>query len=575
MTFNDGSASASAGAPQHSTLLDSYGANRPAWEVAGVDYHVGVPAGLALRDPATISMAGVSVNTSTRTITVTGNNVTLDGYNFALNGGWGVNIQGSNTTILNSNFEVGANNNTPIYGLPSAGNITVRYCTIDGNRDPDIGGLVVFRGTGTVTVEHSWLFDAGSDMVQVHTEGRAAGLVLQYNLIENAGMAPGAHGDYTQFMGGPYSATINYNTTIQNGGTTQGFMVEPDVGSEAGVIVSGEIGNNVFTATDGINVFTGVTVPDIVNSFTVHDNYFDPRGTLVGLSVGGIRGGENDSSSRTVYVHNVNMVNGSVEQDSNAPTTPTPAPTPTPVGSVLLGDANANTIYAGAGNDQMAGNDGNDTLSGNAGNDVIAGGNGNDGLLGGEGFDFIAGGAGDDAIMGQNGNDMLWGDDNSGGVGNDGIDGGDGNDTIIGQGGNDTIVGGTGNDAIAGGDGVDMLYGHAGADIIFGGNGADLITGGAGADVLRGEGGGDLFVFNFGDNGDLIQGFNQGGVRDGLDLRGYFNATGYTGTNPLADGIMNVVQSGVDADVYLNGAFAFRIEGVTAAAIDNSYVISQ
>jgi Ca2+-binding RTX toxin-like protein len=276
-----------------------------------------------------------------------------------------------------------------------------------------------------------------------------------------------------------------------------------------------------------------------------------------------------DAAGNTSAASTALRVNVDTQTDTAAPTYGTAA------GDVLMGDANANTVYAGAGNDQIAGNDGNDTLSGDAGNDVIAAGDGQDAILGGDGNDMVAGGAGNDAIMGQNGNDTLWGDDNSTAAGNDAIDGGDGNDTIFAGSGNDTIVGGTGNDAIAGGDGVDMLYGNAGADIIFGGDGADLIVGGQGADVLRGEGGGDLFVFNFGDNGDLIQGFNAGGVRDGLDLRGYFNATGYTGTNPLADGIMNVVQSGVDADVYLNGAFAFRIEGVTAAAIDNSYVISQ
>jgi Ca2+-binding RTX toxin-like protein len=240
-----------------------------------------------------------------------------------------------------------------------------------------------------------------------------------------------------------------------------------------------------------------------------------------------------------------------------------------------LGASGDDGIDGGNGNDTLLGLGGSDTLVGGAGYDTIAGGDGNDRVLGGEADDLVAGGAGDDAIMGQAGNDVILGDDNSTAAGNDAIDGGDGNDTIVGQGGNDTLVGGTGNDAMAGGDGVDILNGHAGADIIFGGNGADLITGGAGADILRGEAGGDLFVFNFGDNGDLIQGFNQGGVRDGFDLRGYFNATGYIGTNPIADGIMNVVQSGADTDVYLNGSFAFRIEGVTAAAIDNSYFISQ
>ena len=132
MAVNDGSANAPAGAPQFPNLLAAYGANRPAWEVAGVDYHVGVPQGLALKNPATISMAGVSVNTTTHIVTVTGNNVTLDGYDFSLNGGWQVTTQAANTKIANSNFVVGSNDLLPIVGTPTASNLDIVNCTIDG-----------------------------------------------------------------------------------------------------------------------------------------------------------------------------------------------------------------------------------------------------------------------------------------------------------------------------------------------------------------------------------------------------------------------------------------------------------
>src|SRR6266478_6279108 len=62
----DGAGGASPSMPQHPNLLDGY-AVRPTWEVAGVDYAVG-PTSTPLKDPATISMAGVSINSSTRTI---------------------------------------------------------------------------------------------------------------------------------------------------------------------------------------------------------------------------------------------------------------------------------------------------------------------------------------------------------------------------------------------------------------------------------------------------------------------------------------------------------------------------
>src|SRR5215471_9473988 len=107
--YKDGSATAPAGTPQLPTVLSGYQV-RPPWQVAGVDYAVGIPTGTVLKDPGTINMPGVSVNTSTHIVTVTGNNVTLSGYDFSLNGGWGVYITGTGATIQDSYFRVGSNN---------------------------------------------------------------------------------------------------------------------------------------------------------------------------------------------------------------------------------------------------------------------------------------------------------------------------------------------------------------------------------------------------------------------------------------------------------------------------------
>ena len=123
-TLGDGSANAPAGTPQMPDLLNG-NAVRPPWEVAGVDYAVGIPSGTTLKDPSTISMAGVSVNTSSHVVTVTGNNVTLHGYDFSLNGGWEVYVSGaSNTVIENSKLLVGSNNLVPIQSNSAASNQT-------------------------------------------------------------------------------------------------------------------------------------------------------------------------------------------------------------------------------------------------------------------------------------------------------------------------------------------------------------------------------------------------------------------------------------------------------------------
>ncbi len=71
---------------------------------------------------------------STR-LTVTGNNVTLSGYDFSLNGGWQVDASGDRDTIENSNFMVGANELVPIVAGASSTNLSVLHNTIDGSGD--------------------------------------------------------------------------------------------------------------------------------------------------------------------------------------------------------------------------------------------------------------------------------------------------------------------------------------------------------------------------------------------------------------------------------------------------------
>jgi hypothetical protein len=312
MATNDGSANAPAGAPQRPNLLDSY-AVHPDWDVAGVDYRVGVPEGLALKNPATISMPGVTVNTANQTIRVTGNNVTLDGYDFSLNGGWQVTVTAANTRIENSKFMIGSNEYMPIVGTSDATNLYVGYCEVDG-QDYNVGWGTLINWNGVdLTVEYCWLHDSGGDIVQGSNGGQ---FNLRYNLIEQAGQASGAHGDFLQVIGGdPYSASILYNTTVQTSGFTQGFMLEPDIGSTLGKVSSAEFGNNTMITTGGSvqYYFTGVTAADIVNTVTWHDNYFAGGG----LAPGGVRSGPNDSSPKTIFVNNVNMVSGAVVQDAN------------------------------------------------------------------------------------------------------------------------------------------------------------------------------------------------------------------------------------------------------------------
>ncbi|HEX8586035.1 MAG TPA: M10 family metallopeptidase C-terminal domain-containing protein [Allosphingosinicella sp.] len=91
-------------------------------------------------------------------------------------------------------------------------------------------------------------------------------------------------------------------------------------------------------------------------------------------------------------------------------------------GQVLTGNASANRLYAGAGNDTLHGLGGNDQIEGNGGNDILFGGDGADGMWGNDGDDTIEGGAGQDSLSGGAGNDILRGEQGDQVFGNDGND---------------------------------------------------------------------------------------------------------------------------------------------------------
>ncbi|MEH2117915.1 DUF4347 domain-containing protein [Nostoc sp.] len=140
-------------------------------------------------------------------------------------------------------------------------------------------------------------------------------------------------------------------------------------------------------------------------------------------------------------------------------------------------------------------------------------------------------------------------------------------DVINGQGGNDRIDGKSGNDLLRGGTGNDTLVGSAGDDILIGGKGSNNLSGGAGNDILLvgdydadyssddqeqndilyGGSGNDQFIYQSYSTNNIIIDFNQS--EDKLVLTNVFKNQGYTGSNPIADGYLQFVQSGTATKV--------------------------
>jgi Ca2+-binding RTX toxin-like protein len=178
------------------------------------------------------------------------------------------------------------------------------------------------------------------------------------------------------------------------------------------------------------------------------------------------------------------------------------------------GNALANRIEGGVGNDLLRGWAGNDVLVGNAGNDTLDGGLGIDTMQGGLGNDVYrvdstkdvvveAANGGTDRVessvsytLSDNVEDLLLtGTAKMYGYGN-----------ALGN----TITGNAAMNDLRGNDGNDKLYGGDSGDILRGGDGDDLLDGGTGADTMYGGNGDDIYMVD--NKGDKAIDVANGGI---------------------------------------------------------------
>jgi hypothetical protein len=281
--FDDGRAQASEGPPQLSTLLTGYAA-RPPWSVAGVDYAVGAPQGLELKDPASISASGVSVDAARLTVFVDGEGVVLDGYDFGRGGGWGVYINPSakGTVIRNSRFGVGAAKLVPIHAARQSGDLSVSHCTFDGGAGADgtVWALIAYSGSGVFSAEHNIFADAPADAIDFDTGSMTT--IVRYNLFEDLGSAAGSHPDTVQYVSVDASdSVIDFNTVYEpHPSGLQGIQLSAQLKSK---ISRTRIMNNTLIARGpGIDmsysIAVGQTSDSEVDGVVVANNYLDVRG---------------------------------------------------------------------------------------------------------------------------------------------------------------------------------------------------------------------------------------------------------------------------------------------------------
>jgi hypothetical protein len=332
---DNGKSGAPAGAPQFPSLFANYKV-RPPFNAPGADYRVGFdtnkyPTTASMKNPMPNGLSGKpdaglgpnAVYSNDHRITINDNNVTVEGYDFSLNGGLLVYAAANNITIDNCYFKIGANARGCI-GMVGAG-LMVTNCELDGggiNTNP-AAPLIQFYGTGSMVLRYCYLHSSYYQHVQFSFANPSN--IFQYNLFVNSGFGgagQGAHGDWIMQAGGNFpDIEVNGNVFIQNTlntvAQTQGISlcaVDPSLTTTFNVI------NNVLISTGGTGGSgTGNTNYLVImyeggwsGVASVKNNYCDPTSCL-GFNNNGnpwLFNGTAKAGSSLVVSGNINMLNG-------------------------------------------------------------------------------------------------------------------------------------------------------------------------------------------------------------------------------------------------------------------------
>jgi len=271
----DGCPGAPAGTPQLPNLLNSY-LVRPSWNVAAVDYHVGIPTGTVLTDwqamtPTSLGNPGGSVSFGpNNVITIGSGSYTFNNIDFSQHGGASLFTNSATAmTFNNCNWAYSTQLTGFTYCIQDQGGaqITVTNCKLDLSNATQPNAF--FGHAGPITVTYSHLKNTQQHFFECSRNTNFTGTltaIIKYNLFDDAVPAAGAHVNYFQVTGtvgtgtvtGTMSVHIEYNTTYQTSAFSRFETVTISNASPALVtLVSGDTAAN----TNQIKFATTGTLP--------------------------------------------------------------------------------------------------------------------------------------------------------------------------------------------------------------------------------------------------------------------------------------------------------------------------
>jgi hypothetical protein len=318
---NDGSGNALAGTPVNPNLLSGYSV-LPPWKVAGVDYAVGVPKGTSLKDPfpggaldpALVAMGGKVTGLQIDFKGV--DNIVIDSFDFSLEGGWAIIIEGNGATVKNSNFKMSSNSYWYISTAGTPVGLNILNNTIDGGTSTF--QLLQLQADGTTTIAYNLIKNAYVQFIQALPAASGNSIqIVQNNYFENAseGNSNSWIQDYSQTNGVWKDIEINFNTFVQNApnAVTQGVSVLSAGNNKASALAESVSNNTIIaSATSGVTYAIIVDTTWLNGSAAVNSNYFDTSGIMdaplfVGLFTTGNAGPYNGTASES---GNFNMNSG-------------------------------------------------------------------------------------------------------------------------------------------------------------------------------------------------------------------------------------------------------------------------